>query len=124
MRLYESGFRPSLFRWAFWIVGFVFGFGSRILGKARILETGIRVDTEAVHHYAELPDTIDRNDETRKAIEEDQAHEHGHVGRWKNTLESGMERQHMEFQTAATAFGLTLFTGLVAGMAMSLHMFQ
>jgi hypothetical protein len=29
IKLYEYGFRPSIFRAAYWIVGFVFGFGSR-----------------------------------------------------------------------------------------------
>ena len=91
VKLYEFGLRPSLFRWAFWIVGFVFGFGSRILGKERILKTGIWVETKAVHHYRELLDTIDWDDDTRKVIEKDQADEHGHVGRWKEMLESGID---------------------------------
>ena len=92
VKLYEYGFRPSPFRWAFWIVGFVFGFGSRILGKARILKTGIWVETKAVHHYAELLKTIDWDDDTRRVIEKDQADENGHVGRWKKMLESGIDR--------------------------------
>ncbi len=92
VKLYEFGFRPSLFRWAFWIVGFVFGFGSRIIGKARILKTGIWVETKAVHHYAELLDTIDWDDETRKVIEKDQADEHGHVEKWRKMLETGTDR--------------------------------
>ena len=92
VKLYEFGLRPSIFRWAFWIVGFVFGFGSRILGKARILRTGIWVETKAVHHYAELLETIDWDDETRRVIEKDRADEHGHIERWKQMLESGMNR--------------------------------
>jgi demethoxyubiquinone hydroxylase (CLK1/Coq7/Cat5 family) len=92
VKLYEFGLRPSIFRLAFWIVGFVFGFGSRILGKARILRTGIWVETKAVHHYAELIETIDWDDETRRVIEKDRADEHGHIERWKQMLESGMNR--------------------------------
>ncbi len=92
VKLYEFGLRPSIVRWAFWIVGFVFGFGSRILGRARILKTGIWVETKAVHHYAELLDTIDWDDDTRRVIEKDQADEQGHVGRWKKMLESEMDR--------------------------------
>ena len=92
VKLYEFGFRPSIVRWAFWIVGFVFGFGSRILGKARILKTGIWVETKAVHHYAELLDTIDWDDETRRIIEKDQADEHGHLGRWMKMLETEIGR--------------------------------
>ena len=94
VKLYEFGLRPSLFRWAYWIVGFVFGFGSRILGKARILKTGIWVETKAVHHYAELLDKIDWDDDTRKVIEKDQADEHGHISKWKTLLEvSGGEKE-------------------------------
>ena len=92
VKLYEFGLRPSIVRWAFWIVGFVFGFGSRILGRARILKTGIWVETKAVHHYAKLLETIDWDDETRRVIEKDQADEHGHVERWKKMLESGIDR--------------------------------
>ncbi len=92
VKLYEFGFRPNPFRWAFWIVGFVFGFGSRILGKARILKTGIWVETKAVHHYAELLETIDWDDDTRAVIEKDRADEHGHIDRWRNMLESQKDR--------------------------------
>lgn len=92
VKLYEFGLRPSMFRWAFWIVGFVFGFGSRILGKARILKTGIWVETKAVHHYAELLEMIDWDDETRRVIEKDRADEDGHVERWKQMLESGINQ--------------------------------
>ncbi len=87
VKLYEFGFRPSLFRWAYWIVGFTFGFGSRILGKKSILKTGIWVETKAVHHYAQLLDTIDWDEDTQKVIEKDQADEDGHIKRWKQTLE-------------------------------------
>ncbi len=92
VKLYEFGFRPSIIRWSFWIVGFVFGFGSRILGKEKILKTGIWVETKAVQHYAELLDTIDWDDDTRKIIEKDQADEDGHISRWKKMLDSGTDR--------------------------------
>lgn len=92
VKLYECGFRPSRLRWAYWIVGFVFGFGSRILGEKMLLKTGIWVETKAVAHYAELLKTIDWDDETRAVIEKDQADEHGHIGRWKKMLESGIDR--------------------------------
>jgi ubiquinone biosynthesis monooxygenase Coq7 len=89
VKLYEFGFKPNLFRWAFWIVGFTFGFGSRLLGSKTILKTGIWVESKAVHHYAELLDTIDWDEDTRKVIEKDQADEDGHINRWKTLLESG-----------------------------------
>jgi ubiquinone biosynthesis monooxygenase Coq7 len=88
VKLYEYGFRPSIFRWAYWIVGFVFGFGSRILGEKAILKTGIWVETKAVGHYAELLETVDWDEETRRVIEKDQADEDGHINRWKSLLNS------------------------------------
>ena len=88
VKLYEFGFKPNPLRWAFWIVGFVLGFGSRILGRKTILKTGIWVESKAVHHYAELLDTIDWDEDTRKIIQKDQADENGHISRWKTMLES------------------------------------
>ena len=86
-KLFEYGFRPSSFRWAYWIVGFVFGFGSRILGKAAILKTGIWVESKAVHHYAQLLDSVDFDADTRKVVEKNQADEDGHISRWRKMLE-------------------------------------
>ena len=88
VKLYEFGFKPNPLRWAFWIVGFTFGFGSRIFGKKAILKTGIWVESKAVDHYAELLKTIDWDEDTRKIIEKDQADEDGHISRWKTMLES------------------------------------
>ncbi len=88
VKLYEFGFRPRITRWAFWIVGFTFGFGSRLLGRKAILKTGIWVETKAVHHYAQLLETIDWDEETRKVIEKDQADEDGHIRRWRKFLEA------------------------------------
>jgi ubiquinone biosynthesis monooxygenase Coq7 len=88
VKLYEFGFKPNPFRWAFWIVGFTFGFGSRLLGRKAILKTGIWVESKAVRHYAELLDTIDWDEDTRRIIEKDQADEDGHINRWKTLLES------------------------------------
>lgn len=88
VKLYEYGFRPSMLRAAYWLVGFAFGFGSRLLGRTAILRTGIWVETKAVHHYAQLLKTIDWDDDTRKIIEKDQADETGHVSRWRNLLQT------------------------------------
>jgi ubiquinone biosynthesis monooxygenase Coq7 len=88
VKLYEFGFKPNPLRWAFWIVGFAFGFGSRIFGRKAILKTGIWVESKAVKHYAELLKTIDWDEDTRKIIEKDQADENGHISRWKTMLES------------------------------------
>jgi len=88
VKLLEYGFRPSIFRWAYWIVGFVFGFGSRLLGTRAILKTGIWVETKAIHHYDELLNSVDWDEDSRKIIEKDQADEYGHITRWKKLLES------------------------------------
>ena len=88
VKLYEYGFKPSKIRWAFWIVGFVFGFGSRILGKKAILKIGIWVENKAIQHYAELLENIEWDDDTRKVIEKDQADEGGHIARWRKLLDS------------------------------------
>lgn len=88
VKLYEYGWRPSIFRWAFWLVGFFFGFGSRLLGKRAIFRMGIWVESKAVHHYADLLEAIEWDDDTRKVIEKDQADEDGHISRWKKMLET------------------------------------
>ena len=86
VKLYEYGWRPAKLRWAYWIVALVFGLGSRLLGRKAILKTGIWVETKAVHHYKELLETIDWDDETRRIVEKDQADEDGHIARWKGLL--------------------------------------
>lgn len=86
IKLYEFGFKPSKLRWAYWLVGFALGFGSRLLGKKTMLRVGVWVETKAVQHYAELLETIEWDDDTRKVVEKDQADEIGHINRWKNLL--------------------------------------
>lgn len=86
VKLYEYGLRPSILRPAYWMVGFTFGFISRLLGPKAILKTGIWVETKAVKHYAELLENVDWDDQTRKMIEKDQADEDGHISRWRNML--------------------------------------
>lgn len=87
VKLFEYGFKPSKMRWIFWIIGFVFGFGSRLLGRKAILKTGIWVENKAIHHYAKLLYEIDWDDDTRKVIEKDQADEDGHISRWSKLLD-------------------------------------
>lgn len=86
-KLYEYGLKPSKTRWAQWMVGYVFGLGSRMLGSRRILKTGMWAENKAVHHYAKLLAGVEWDDETRAVIEKDQADESGHIERWKNLLE-------------------------------------
>ncbi|MHC4556558.1 MAG: demethoxyubiquinone hydroxylase family protein [Planctomycetota bacterium] len=92
VKLYEYGFKPSILRCAYWIVGFTFGFISRLMGRKAILKTGIWVETKAVDHYAELLDTISWDEDARKVIEKNRADEDGHINRWKMLLESGTSR--------------------------------
>jgi ubiquinone biosynthesis monooxygenase Coq7 len=86
IKLYEYGFRPSLLRGAYWLVGFLLGFGSRLLGRRAVLRTGIWAESKAVHHYAQLLATIDWDTDTRKVIEKNQADEDGHINRWRSML--------------------------------------
>lgn len=86
VKLFEYGWKPSKLRWAYWIVGLIVGFVSRLMGPKAIFKAGIWVETKAVHHYGELLKTIDWDEDTRKIIEKDQADEDGHVERWKAEL--------------------------------------
>ena len=86
VKLLEYGFTPSIFRWAYWIVGFVFGFFSRLAGPRAILKVGIWVETKAVHHYKQLLEEIEWDEDTRKIIEKDQADEFGHINHWRGLL--------------------------------------
>ena len=85
IKLFEYGFRPSVLRWLYWMVGFKFGFFSRLLGTRAILRTGIWVEKKAVRHYDVLR-KIDWDEDTRKIIEKDQADEYGHIKRWESFL--------------------------------------
>jgi len=91
VKLYEYRFKPSIIRLAYWFVGFAFGFISRLMGRKAILKTGIWVETKAVHHYAELLETIDWDENTRRIIEKDQADEYGHIRQWKKVLDIDKE---------------------------------
>ncbi|NLV72817.1 MAG: hypothetical protein GXY46_09510 [Actinobacteria bacterium] len=86
-KLYEHGFKPSKLRWAYWMVGYVFGLGSRMLGTRQMLKTGVWTETKAVHHYSQLLEDIEWDDDTRALIEKNQADEHGHIQRWDRLLE-------------------------------------
>ena len=86
IKLFEYGFKPSKLRLLYWIVGFKFGFFSRLLGTKAILKTGIWVEKKAVRHYDVLLRKINWDEETRKIIEKDQADEYGHIKRWKAFL--------------------------------------
>jgi demethoxyubiquinone hydroxylase (CLK1/Coq7/Cat5 family) len=86
VKLYEYGWKPSKFRWAYWIVGWAFGTFSKLLGVSMILKTGVWVETKAVDHYAELLETVEWDADTRPIVEKNQADEQGHINRWRTLL--------------------------------------
>jgi demethoxyubiquinone hydroxylase (CLK1/Coq7/Cat5 family) len=86
VKLFEHGWRPSRLRWAYWVVGWLFGTVSRLRGPGAILRMGIWVETKAVRHYARLLGTVPWDERTRHIIEKNRADEEGHVARWKNLL--------------------------------------
>jgi demethoxyubiquinone hydroxylase (CLK1/Coq7/Cat5 family) len=86
-KLYEHGFKPSKMRWTFWMVGYVFGLGSRMLGTRQMLKTGVWAEKKAVEDYSRLLAEIEWDEETRAFIEKDQADENGHIARWQHLLE-------------------------------------
>lgn len=85
-RLFEHGLRPSLFRWAWWALGIVFGFTSRLRGPKAILKMGIWVESKAVTHYAELLEAADWDEPTRQTIARDAGDEQVHIDTWKKLL--------------------------------------
>jgi demethoxyubiquinone hydroxylase (CLK1/Coq7/Cat5 family) len=86
-KLFEYGLKPDKLRWTHWMVGYVFGLGSRLLGTRTMLKTGIWTEEKAVHHYGLLLASADWDDETRACIEKDQADEQGHIVRWRHFLD-------------------------------------
>ena len=90
VKLIEYGWRSGKLRWTYWIVGLVLvlGLSSRLRGTKAILEADVWLETKAVHHYGELLETIDWDEDTRGVIEKDHSDEDSHVTRWKKLLQS------------------------------------
>jgi demethoxyubiquinone hydroxylase (CLK1/Coq7/Cat5 family) len=84
--LYEYGITPDKLRARFWLAGYVFGLGSRMMGTKRVLKTGIWAENKAVDHYGKLLASAPWDDETRAVIEKDRADEYGHIARWEGFL--------------------------------------
>ena len=84
--LYEYGWKPDKFRWMYWIVGFCFGFFSRVLGRKAMLKTAVWVETLAVKHYGEFLRDIEWTDRDRAVVEKNLHDEEGHVRRWTALL--------------------------------------
>ena len=91
VKLFEYGWRPSVLRCAYWIVGFAIGFFSRLMGRRVVLRAGVWVEAKAVRHYGELLETIEWDEETRKVVEKNRSDEQAHVERWRGLLDVGGE---------------------------------
>jgi demethoxyubiquinone hydroxylase (CLK1/Coq7/Cat5 family) len=87
IKLAEFGYRPSLFRWAYWIVGMCIGVCSRVLGRKAILRTASWVESRAIGHYGRILDSTDWDPETRRVLERDRSDENGHLSTWQSLLE-------------------------------------
>ena len=85
-KLYEYGFRPRKTRFAFWLVGFALGAGSRLLGPRRVLKTNIWAEKKAVLDYQHFLRDVEWDEETRPLVAKDGADEDGHVERWTQLL--------------------------------------
>jgi demethoxyubiquinone hydroxylase (CLK1/Coq7/Cat5 family) len=85
-KLYEYGFTPSKLRFGYWGMGYVFGLGSRLLGRERVLRTGVWAEKKAVGHYGRLLSEVDWEDEPRAVIERDRADEYRHIAMWEQFL--------------------------------------
>jgi ubiquinone biosynthesis monooxygenase Coq7 len=85
-KLYEYGLRPRKTRFAFWLVGFFLGVGSRLLGPRRILKTNIWAEKKAVLDYQRFLRDVEWDEETRPMVAKDGADEEGHVARWTALL--------------------------------------
>lgn len=86
-KLYEFGFKPSKLRWTHWMVGYVLGLGSRMLGVKAILKTGVWAEKKAVHHYGLLLGSVDWDADTKAVLVRDQADESAHIANWESLLE-------------------------------------
>jgi demethoxyubiquinone hydroxylase (CLK1/Coq7/Cat5 family) len=85
-RLYEYGFKPGKLRGRFWLIGYVFGLSSRMMGAKQVLKTGVWAESKAVEHYGKLLASAEWDDDTRAVIEKDRADEYGHIARWEAFL--------------------------------------
>ena len=86
-KLYEYGMRPRKTRFAFWLVGFFLGAGSRLLGPRRILKTNIWAEKKAVLDYQRFLRDVKWDEQTRPLVAKDGADEVSHVTRWTGLLE-------------------------------------
>ncbi len=85
-KLFEYGFRPSILRWGYWVVGALIGLFSRLRGAKAVLKTGIWSENLAVKHYEELLEIVDWEEDVRQIVKNNQADESHHIKQWQNLL--------------------------------------
>lgn len=86
VKLFEYGWRPDVFRWRNWIIGWLFGWSSRIMGQKAVLKMGIWTEARAIRHYYKILDEVEWEPDTRKMIEKDLNDEVNHLNHWKAVL--------------------------------------
>ena len=86
VKLYEYGWNPSILQPFWWMVGIVFGVGSRVCGAKAMLKLGIWVESKAVHHYDELKQ-LAWDEDGLKIVVKDQADECEHITSWRQLLD-------------------------------------
>jgi demethoxyubiquinone hydroxylase (CLK1/Coq7/Cat5 family) len=84
--LFEYGARPAKVRAAWWLLGGFLGYGSRLLGRTRVLKTGIRIEKKILRRYEQLLKTIDWEADVRALLEKNRDDAHAHIHRWKTLL--------------------------------------
>jgi len=86
-RLMEYGGRPMLMRGPFYVVGWVLGRVSRMLGLRAMLRLGAWVEAKAIDHYAHLTAAVDWDPATHDLLVGMWNDEKCHLRRWTHLLE-------------------------------------
>jgi demethoxyubiquinone hydroxylase (CLK1/Coq7/Cat5 family) len=90
-RLMEYGGRPMLLRAPFYVVGWVLGRVSRMLGLRAMLRLGAWVEAKAIDHYAHLTAAVDWDPATHDLLVGMWNDEKCHHRRWTYLLEHPQE---------------------------------
>jgi len=87
VKLLEYGWRPHMLRWQNWMIGWVFGWSSAMMGRKDVLRMGIWTETRAIEHYQKLLNEVDWDEDTYKMVEKDLNDEVNHLYHWKALLD-------------------------------------
>jgi len=86
LKIYEYRSKPNPLRWVFWLVGFVIGFGSRLLGKNAMLKAGIWTEEKAVTDYQKIIASAQWDEQTLAVIKHNLNDEVHHIETIKSFL--------------------------------------